>query len=52
MIRRGVFRSVPQLKKAIMSYIEENNKAPKPFKWTASADQIFEKIGSFCEGLR
>jgi len=52
MIRRGVFRSVPQLKKAIMSYIEQNNKAPKPFKWTASADQIFEKIGSFCEGLR
>ena len=52
MIRRGVFRSVPQLKKSIMNYIKKNNKDPKPFKWTASADQIFEKIASFCKGLR
>lgn len=52
MIRRGVFRSVPQLKRAIMTYIEENNKDPKPFQWRATADQIFEKIESFCKGLR
>lgn len=52
MIRRGVFRSVPELKKAITNYLEENNKDPKPFTWTATADQVFEKIGSFCSGLR
>ncbi|MFC4992391.1 IS630 family transposase [Rubritalea tangerina] len=52
LIRRGVFTSVPQLKRAIMNYIEESNRASKPFKWTVSADQIFEKIESFCTGLR
>lgn len=52
MIRRGVFRSVAELKKAIKSYLEENNKDPKPFRWTATVDQVFEKIGSFCKGLR
>ncbi|WP_411847609.1 IS630 family transposase [Roseibacillus persicicus] len=52
MIRRGVFHSVPELKKAITDYLEETNKDPKPFSWTATADQVFEKLSSFCSGLR
>lgn len=43
-IRRGSFSSVKELIKAIMDYVEEHNQDPKPFVWTKSADDIFEKI--------
>lgn len=43
-IRRGSFESVPQLVKAIEDYIDHHNENPKPFTWTKTADQIFEKI--------
>jgi transposase len=36
-IRRGTFRSVKQLKAAIEDDINCQNKAPKPFVWTAKA---------------
>ena len=34
-IRRGVFRSVPELEAAIHEYLEASNQAAKPFVWTA-----------------
>jgi transposase len=43
-IRRGVFRSVPDLVAAIDSYLEAHNIDPKPFVWTATAEQILEKV--------
>ena len=43
-IRRGVFRSVPELIGAIEEYIRNHNQAPKPFIWTAKASDILEKI--------
>ncbi|MBI3449348.1 MAG: IS630 family transposase [Acidobacteria bacterium] len=43
-IRRGTFRSVPQLILAIMEYTRENNRNPRPFIWTASAATIMRKI--------
>jgi len=43
-IRRASFSSVPVLIQAIDEYIEKNNKNPKPFIWTASADSILSKI--------
>jgi len=43
-LRRGVFRNVPQLTKSIMDYIDEHNKNPTSFKWTAKADAILAKI--------
>jgi transposase len=43
-IRRGVFRSVPDLIAAIEEYLEVHNSDPKPFVWTASADAILEKV--------
>ncbi len=43
-IRRGVFRSVPQLIEAIQAYIDEHNDNPKPFVWTAKAEDILEKV--------
>ena len=43
-IRRETFQSVPQLIEAIMKYIAANNRNPKPFVWTASAETIFHKL--------
>jgi transposase len=35
-ISRGVFTSIPDLRRKIMRYIREGNKIPKPVKWTYS----------------
>ena len=43
-IRRGVFKSVPELERAIYDYIEHNNANPKPFVWTKSANDIILKV--------
>ena len=43
-IRRGVFRSVPELISAIEDYIHNHNQSPKPFIWTAKASDILEKV--------
>jgi len=43
-IRRGAFRSVPELVAAIDRYIQHHNHAPKPFIWTAKASDILEKV--------
>ena len=43
-IRRGTFRSVDQLIQAIMDYIQQHNRSPKPFVWTAKADEILAKL--------
>ena len=43
-IRRGVFKSVAELKEAIQSFIKNHNKKPKPFVWTKPADDILAKV--------
>lgn len=43
-IRRGVFRSVPELENAIHEFIESWNESPRPFVWTASVESILEKM--------
>jgi transposase len=43
-IRRGVFRSVPELIAAIEAYLAANNENPEPFIWTATAEQILAKV--------
>lgn len=50
-IRRGSFRSVHQLRNAILDYIESHNDDPKPFSWSVSADPILEKIEKYCNKL-
>lgn len=42
-IRRGVFKSLDELKDAIEAYIDEHNENPKRFTWTAKAEDILEK---------
>jgi transposase len=43
-IRRGVFPSVPSLIAAIEDYLRANNADPKPFVWTATTEEILEKV--------
>jgi len=43
-IRRGTFRSVPELTRAIADYIRARNNKPQPFTWTAPASRIVRKI--------
>ncbi len=43
-LRRGVFRDVEELITAIGDYIDRHNQNPKPFIWTAKANDILEKV--------
>jgi transposase len=43
-IRRGIFQDLEQLITAIGKYIDHHNKNPKPFIWTAKANDIIEKV--------
>jgi transposase len=43
-VRRGVFHSVGDLIEAIEEHIRVHNLNPKPFIWTASANDILEKV--------
>lgn len=47
-IRRGTHRSTVELEQAIRDYLATNNRNPKPFVWTKTADQILESIKRFC----
>jgi transposase len=43
-IRRGTFASVQVLVKTIRAYIASWNTEPRPFQWTATADEILAKV--------
>ena len=43
-IRRGVFKDLEQLINAIGEYIDRHNESPKPFIWTAKANDILQKV--------
>jgi hypothetical protein len=43
-IRRGVFKSVDELKQAIMDYLDKHNDQPKPYVWSKTAAEIFTKV--------
>jgi transposase len=46
-IRRGSFRSLHELERAIREYIRANNKAPQPFQWVATANKIIKKVRKY-----
>jgi transposase len=50
-IRRGSFRSVPELINAINNYLHGHNQKPKIFHWTATAQSILAKIAKSKEAL-
>ena len=43
-LRRGVFRSVLELIEALDEYVDRHNDHPKPFIWTAKANDILAKV--------
>jgi transposase len=43
-LRRGIFHSVPDLIDAIETYLAAHNQNPEPFTWTATTDQILNKV--------
>jgi transposase len=45
-IRRSAFQSLPALERAIHSYLDEHNHDPKPFHWTADADNILRRVAN------
>jgi transposase len=47
-IKRGVHRSVHELKAAIAAFIQAHNADPKPFIWTKTADAILQTIARYC----
>lgn len=43
-LRRGVHKSVAELKEAIMAFLDAVNANPKPFIWTKTAGDIFGRL--------
>ena len=50
-IRRGVFKSLRSLIRALEAYVRENNHNPSPITWTAKANNILAKITRCKEAL-
>jgi len=50
-IRRGTFRSVPELIAAIHAYLDHHNQPPQVFAWTASVERIMSKVAIYKEVL-
>ena len=51
-LRRGVFHSVPDLITAIEAYLDAHDSGPKPFVWTATADEVLAKVARGPVALR
>jgi len=49
-LRRGSFASVEELEKAIQDYLDQNNRQPKPFVWTARVEDILSKV-NHCKAI-
>jgi transposase len=49
-LKRGSHTSIPQLRDAILAYVDAHNEHKKPFRWTKTADEILDKMRRF--GLR
>lgn len=50
-LRRSAFRSVSALRQAIMDYLDEHNRNPTPFVWTASPELILSRVSNICKRI-
>ena len=50
-IRRGSFKTVPELILAIQEYLDNHNQKPQVFVWSAPVERILEKIAKCKEAL-
>ena len=52
LLRRGVHKSVRQLEKDILAWVDNWNEDPKPFIWTKSAEEILESLGRLLRRIK
>ena len=52
LLRRGVHKSVKQLEKDILAWVDTWNEDPKPFIWTKSAEEILESLGRLLRRIK
>lgn len=50
-LRRGTHRSIQALEKDIRDWIKAWNDNPRPFSWTKTADEIFERLASYLQRI-
>jgi hypothetical protein len=50
-LRRGVHKSLPALEKDIRDWVKTWNENPRPFNWTKTADEIFERLNSYLQRI-
>src|SRR5438067_2038117 len=50
-IRRGAFKSVAELERAIEDYLRSHNQRPRPFVWTKDAALILDKVRKLADRL-
>lgn len=50
-IRRGSFRKVHGLIERIQHFVASYNKTARPFRWTATADSILEKLDRLTQSI-
>jgi transposase len=50
-LRRGVHKSLHALEKDIRTWVATWNDNPRPFTWTKTADQIFERLNSYIQRI-
>jgi len=46
-LRRGSHKSVPDLRRALHQYVDAHNEEGHVFRWTKTADEIFESVKRF-----
>jgi transposase len=52
LLRRGVHKSVRQLEKDILAWVDTWNEDPRPFIWTKSAEEILESLGRLLQRIK
>jgi transposase len=50
-VRRGSHTAIRSLEKAMLDYLDQRNRDPKPFVWTAGADLILGKVERLCKRI-
>ncbi|MER7111773.1 IS630 family transposase [Streptomyces sp. NPDC000229] len=50
-LRRGVHRSVQALERDIRTWLADLNEHPSPFVWTKTADEILDKVATYCRRI-
>ncbi|MFJ6752118.1 IS630 family transposase [Streptomyces sp. NPDC091266] len=50
-LRRGIHRSVQALERDVRAWLADWNDNPCPFIWTKTADEILDKVATYCQRI-